>query len=138
MSERPEKTATVLAWVRKAESDFRIAELALKAEPAECPFDAVCFHAQQIVEKYLKALLSYRDIHFRKVHDIEELMQLFPLSLKPPIDAKEQDMLTGYVSTGRYPGLPADPGAEEAREAMVIARQVRDWARTLLPDTVLP
>jgi HEPN domain-containing protein len=138
MTERPEKLATVRAWVRKAESDFRNAENTLKMTPEECPFDTVCFHAQQVVEKYIKALLASRDIHFRKIHDIGELVPLLPSSLKPPIDTKERDTLTGYVTTGRYPGLPDDPGAEEAQGAMTIARRVRYWTRTQLPKTALP
>src|ERR1035438_6081744 len=138
MTERPEKTETVRAWVRKAESDFRNAEHTLKMSPEECPFDTVCFHAQQVVEKYIKALLASNDIHFRKIHDIGDLVVLLPSSLKPPIDTKERDILTGYVTTGRYPGLSVDPGAEEARESMAIACRVRDWTRTQLPKAVLP
>jgi HEPN domain-containing protein len=43
-------------WVAKAEEDFDLAkrERAVSPKPA---FDAICFHAQQAAEKYLKAVL---------------------------------------------------------------------------------
>jgi HEPN domain-containing protein len=45
------------AWVGKAEGAVRTAlrELAVQEQP---DWDGVCFHAQQAVEKYLKALLT--------------------------------------------------------------------------------
>src|SRR5258708_4353902 len=116
----------------KAENDFRNAENTLKMEPEGCPFDTVCFHAQQLIEKYLKALLAHHDVHFRKVHDLSELVLLLPRPLKSPINSTEQDLLTGYISTGRYPSLPDVLGAKEAHEAMGIARRFRDWARIKL------
>jgi HEPN domain-containing protein len=43
-------------WIEMAEADFRTATREVAAE--EFPnYDAVCFHAQQSAEKYLKALL---------------------------------------------------------------------------------
>jgi HEPN domain-containing protein len=36
----------------------------------DSPTDTVCFHAQQCVEKHLKALLVLRAIVFPKTHDI--------------------------------------------------------------------
>jgi HEPN domain-containing protein len=46
-----------LEWVEKAEGDFAAAEreLAVVVDPN---YDAVCFHAQQCAEKYLKARLQ--------------------------------------------------------------------------------
>jgi len=57
-------------WARKAENDLKNATHALKLG-AECPTDTVCFHAQQCVEKYLKALLTFLGIDFPKTHDAE-------------------------------------------------------------------
>ena len=42
----------------------------------DCPYDTVCFHTQQCVEKYLKALLTYLSIDFPKIHDVGELSAL--------------------------------------------------------------
>jgi HEPN domain-containing protein len=43
-------------WVIKAEGDFATAERELRATD-NLNYDAVCFHAQQCAEKYLKARL---------------------------------------------------------------------------------
>ncbi len=44
-------------WIDKAEGDFATAsrEIRVRKSPN---YDAVCFHAQQCAEKYLKALLQ--------------------------------------------------------------------------------
>jgi len=61
-------------WVQKAENDLKIAIDELQTEnPAN---DMVCFHLQQCVEKYLKAFLTLHNQHFRKTHDIAELIEL--------------------------------------------------------------
>lgn len=44
-------------WVEKAEGDFFTAMRELRARKSP-NFDAVCFHAQQMAEKYLKAVLQ--------------------------------------------------------------------------------
>lgn len=49
---------TTREWVDKAEGDATVAERELAApNPVS---DAVCFHAQQCVEKYLKGVLEER------------------------------------------------------------------------------
>jgi HEPN domain-containing protein len=50
--------ATVREWIERAESDLKNASLVLRAGE-RCPSDTVCFHAQQCVEKYLKAYLPF-------------------------------------------------------------------------------
>jgi len=49
-------------WIEKAESDYKAAAV-LRNEP-ERVYDAISFHAQQCVEKYLKAWLSECEIKF--------------------------------------------------------------------------
>lgn len=62
-------------WVQKAEGDFATAkrELQVSIEPN---YDAVCFHAQQCVEKYLKAKLQEANVQFGKIHDLPTLLDL--------------------------------------------------------------
>ena len=47
----------VKEWVDKAEGDFTTASREWRARKCR-NHDAVCFHAQQCIEKYLKALLQ--------------------------------------------------------------------------------
>ena len=56
-------------WVDKAEGDFHTATREARVRKAP-NHDAVCFHAQQCAEKYLKALLQEANIPFGKTHNL--------------------------------------------------------------------
>ena len=56
MPDRNKVLTVISEWVIKAENDLTTAAHTLKLGE-DCPTDTVCFHAQQCVEKYLKALL---------------------------------------------------------------------------------
>lgn len=68
-------------WIAKAEGDFATARRELAA--TNLPnYDAVCFHAQQCAEKYLKAFLQESGIAFPKIHDLAALLtSALPFSL---------------------------------------------------------
>jgi HEPN domain-containing protein len=103
----------------------------------ECPTDAVCFHAQQCVEKYIKALLVYRAIAFPKTHDIHDLRALLPPKLRPKLESKVQQRLTEYAVVLRYPGTGPEVTLTEARKAVAVARRVRKEVRRHLPAAAL-
>lgn len=109
-------------WMVKADSDLKSAGYLLKME--DCPTDTVSFHAQQCVEKYLKAPLVVQGTAFRKTHDlgVGELMILLPARLRPSLDDKEQDRLTEYATVTRYPGDYEPISLAEARKAVQVAR----------------
>lgn len=118
-------------WVAKAENDLTTAVHTLKLGET-CPTDTVVFHAQQCVEKYLKALLLMNMIDFPKTHDLSRLMSLLAPSARPHLTAEEQARLTEYATAARYPEWP-DISLADARRAIAIARRVRKEARSLLP-----
>ncbi|MGH9448212.1 MAG: HEPN domain-containing protein [Terriglobia bacterium] len=61
--------ATVREWVDKAEVDYATAGRELLA--TEFPnFDAVCFHAEQAVEKLMKAMLIHLGVTPPRTHDL--------------------------------------------------------------------
>src|SRR2546426_783597 len=67
----PEKTEYLKQWLRKAREDLEMAEAALQLEkPLTEPS---LFHAQQAAEKSLKALLTFHNVAFRKIHDLNKL-----------------------------------------------------------------
>jgi len=136
MPDREQVVAVVRGWVARAEGDLKTAAHTLKLE-ADCPTETVCFHAQQAVEKYLKALLVLRGIDFPKTHDIEELMSLVPAADRPEIPADEQARLTDYATVMRYPGDYEPISLTEARRAVSMARRVRRTMRGLLPKDAL-
>ena len=127
----------VSEWVLKADNDLKTASHTLEMDD-ECPTDTVCFHAQQCVEKYLKALLVLKSIPFPKTHNIEELIGLLPLDSRPQLADRDQDRLTEYATVTRYPGDYEPIFLVEARQAVRIARRVKTQIRKLLPKQVLP
>ena len=64
----------VAEWIEKAEGDYRTAEREMRVRKAP-NYDAVCFHAQQCAEKYLKAFLAHHQLPFRLIHDLEVLLE---------------------------------------------------------------
>lgn len=102
--------AVVREWLEKADNDLRNAVHTLTLG-AEGPTDTVCFHAQQCVEKYLKAFLVFIEIDFPKTHDIEELMNLIPDRYRPELSIQDQRRLTAYATVTRYPGGYAHPSS---------------------------
>jgi len=133
MSEPHENSGTVRQWIEKAEHDIRNAEYTLTLKK-NCPFDTVCFHAQQCAEKYLKALLVSRSIPFPKTHDLRILMQLVPKEVKLGLRMNEVLPLNRYTIEARYPGDWEPITRKEAKEALAIARMVRQAVRVHLPN----
>jgi len=133
----PNPIITVIReWLTKAENDLLTATHTLTLG-AECPTDTVCFHAQQCVEKYIKALLVFRATPFSKTHNIHEIRALLPPKLRPKLDKKTQDQLTRYATVTRYPHAGRDIILTEARHAVALARRVRREIRQHLPKVAL-
>jgi HEPN domain-containing protein len=61
------------AWIAKAENDLLNVENNLLA--SRVPWDTVCFHAQQVAEKLLKAFLVFRG--YREIVLATLLISLF-------------------------------------------------------------
>jgi HEPN domain-containing protein/predicted nucleotidyltransferase len=123
-------------WLRKADNDLKTAAHTLTLGK-DCPTETVSFHAQQCIEKYIKALLVFRATPFPKTHDIHELRALLPPKLRPRLDRKVQKRLTEYAAVLRYPESGPDIPLAEARQAVAIARRVRKEVRRHLPRAAL-
>ena len=121
---------TAKEWIDKAEADFSTAARELKA--VESPnFDAVCFHAQQCVEKLMKALLIHLGIVPPRTHDLTELDRLLaPVCPQWSWSVQDLRFLTRAAVDFRYPGESAD--REEATESLDIATRLGAELRALL------
>jgi HEPN domain-containing protein len=116
-----------LEWIEKAEGDFHLLEREIRARKNP-NYDAVCFHAEQCAEKYLKGRLIEGNISFPKTHDLVLLLDLV-LSLEPLWEVLRDDLsfLSGFGVEFRYPGESAD--LEMAKVAMKRCRTFRTLAR---------
>ena len=52
--------------LKKAETDLQGAEVLYKSDNEFLDVEIVFFHLQQSIEKFLKAVLSYRGIHYKR------------------------------------------------------------------------
>ena len=73
------------------------------------PLRRPLLHAQQAVEKVLKALLVLKGVQVPRTHSISELITLLAeLGFDIPVDVQEASALTDYAVAARYPG-PSEP-----------------------------
>jgi HEPN domain-containing protein len=114
-------------WIQKAEGDFvsALREYQARKRPN---FDAAGFHAQQCVEKYIKALLQMHNIQFEKIHDLLALKEL-SLSFFPELELYEQSLayLNQFAVAFRYPGESAT--REHAKRAVKVMKELRSVLR---------
>jgi len=117
-------------WIKKAEGDFQTAEREMRVRKTP-NYDAVCFHAQQCAEKYLKAFLTDRHVPFRPIHDLEVLLEAIR-SVGPDFELIRDLLLllNDYAVDIRYPGDEATK--DEARAAVRAMRAVRTFVRRRL------
>lgn len=94
-------------WIEKAEDDYAVSKREMNVKDGSP--NAVCFHSQQLAEKYFKAFLFKNEVDFPKTHDLIELLRL-SIKLNPSIEKcrKELDRLQDYAVLYRYPGASAD------------------------------
>jgi HEPN domain-containing protein len=120
----------VKEWRDKAQGDYATAQRELNA-PQNPNYDAVCFHAQQCIEKLMKAALIQRHIVPPKTHDLFQLDQLLrPACTDWQTAVDELRFLSRAAVDFRYPGEFAD--REEAEEAFAICSAFREVLLTIL------
>ncbi|MDH5428718.1 MAG: HEPN domain-containing protein [Nitrospirota bacterium] len=113
-------------------ADRDINTMTLLAKIAESDDEAIGFHAQQAVEKCLKAVLSLHQIPFRKTHDLGELMDLLSDAGKPtPPETNEIEFLNPFAVTFRYDLIDLETFDRNHATALVV--KVRHWVATQIP-----
>jgi len=113
------------SWIDLAEEDYLILRSSLRRKRPLT--SGACFHAQQCVEKHLKAILISRKRPFPKTHDLRLLNNLCTeAGIFVEIDPDLLDQLPAYAIHTRYPG--DYPTIEEAKQALSITKVVRKFA----------
>lgn len=112
------------AWLARAADD----ELSTRAVLKEGAPSTGCFLAQQMVEKYLKAMLVFHGRHVRKIHDLLELETLL-VEVASDIGAIHEDLrlLNRYYIEPRYPADMPEFTLAECREAFEAALRIKEF-----------
>ncbi|MBF0205000.1 MAG: HEPN domain-containing protein [Desulfamplus sp.] len=116
-----------MEWLKAAELDLESIKYLIVSEYLT---PVVAFHAQQAVEKSLKALLEFKKIRIPKIHKLQTLVDLAEVQC----DEKEEDlliMLDNLYIDARYPGdfglLPdGKPTLNDAQEFYNFASETTD------------
>jgi len=113
-------------WIEKAEKDHLVAVREMELTPP-VP-EAVCFHSQQCIEKYMKAILQENKVEPERTHDLDILLRKCNEFL-PDLEHYRDEIikLSVYAVNVRYPG--SEVLEEEAREILEITRRIRELIR---------
>jgi len=123
----PTEVAAILS--RKAEGDAKV--MRKLAGDEEIADDAVGFHAQQAIEKWLKAVIASRGEDFEYTHDIRHLIvraKLEPGEAGQPFDIRQAINLTEYAVPLRYEDLLDTEPLDRASTVSLID-EVERWAK---------
>jgi HEPN domain-containing protein len=120
------------AWVAKADSD--LLNITNNLAAARVPWDTVCFHAQQVAEKMLKAFLAWKEQDLLRTHDLVALLTQCVV-IDPGLADLEGDCrtLTYYAIGSRYPDTLYEPDEDDGRQMMDAMDRVRTAVLSRLP-----
>ncbi|MEW6681140.1 MAG: HEPN domain-containing protein [bacterium] len=128
-----ERLNLAFVWFKKGDNDLKNAKIVIETE--DPPTDTVCFHCQQLAEKYLKGFLVYHNCEFEKEHDLGYLVNLccsIDNSFDTILDIVEN--LTPYAVEARYPtDIFYEYEVDEAREAIRNAEYIKEFIRRKFP-----
>ena len=117
-------------WIDFANEDLELAKLALE----KAIYNQTCFHAQQGLEKGLKAFLKTRQVGIPRIHGLSELVSLcrnYDDAFVKLEDACAK--LDPYYIPTRYPdvfpgtGMEGLPTRQKAEEAVALLKDGLSW-----------
>ncbi len=126
-----ERELTTLLMQKADQDEYALRRL---AEDEQVPNEILGFHAQQSVEKRMKAVLARNGVVYRKTHDILELIDVLNdnhLLFPPELESVQK--LTRYAVELRY-GIPLPPQTPLLSSALLLdyTAKVRVWADGLI------
>jgi HEPN domain-containing protein len=111
---------------KAAQDEFAADRLAALTES---PDEVIGFHLQQAAEKLLKALLCFAGVHYRRTHNLGELIHLLGRAghhLPSELDGLRD--LTPYAVEWRYDFIPEEGGSPlERASARALVSSLRRW-----------
>ena len=128
---KPEIISKVKEWLKYGDDDFRLAKLGLSMG-YDAPYHLIAYHAQQSVEKYLKAYLVFFGVDFPYTHNLMRLLELCPEKEDWSENLEKVEKLIPYAVSTRYPGFDDVVTEKEAKEAVLIAKSVNEIIRRIL------
>jgi HEPN domain-containing protein len=126
---KPEHLEVARSLLSKAAGD--LAALRLLAADASQADHVVGFHAQQTVEKSIKAVLASREVEIPMTHDVGYLVTLATDIEDLPTDVASSRWLTPWAGGWRY---DAETSPIDRPTAVTVAEAAFDWATALIDN----
>jgi HEPN domain-containing protein len=125
----PEGRNLARVLVRKAEGDAKA--MRFLASNPEIDDESIGFHAQQAVEKWVKAVMASSGLPEERTHDLGGLLDILAAAeIELPPGSDRLDFLTGFAVPLRYEErLDLDPLDRDGVVALV--DEVGEWAERL-------
>lgn len=118
-----------LRFLKLAERDIRAFNV-LKQSP-DIDLTTVCFHAQQAVEKSLKAVLIYHGKDPTRTHDLNKILySLMDENIVFPLSIEEISKLNPFAVIFRYDDIEIKTVTRE--EAQNIVETIYEWSKEIL------
>lgn len=118
--------------MEKAAGDEKI--LVRLIDDEDIPDDGLGFHAQQAVEKMIKAVLAQNEVAYERTHNIAYLLTLLDgASIAKPDQADDLPNLSPWAAELRYGRQPE--AAPDRAEMRVLVEQTKIWADAQLAAT---
>jgi HEPN domain-containing protein len=119
--------------LRLADRDLAAFHVLCRAD--EIHFSIVCFHAQQVIEKCLKAALFCRRIAFRRTHDLAMLSGLLlEHQVALPLSADELASLNPCAVMFRYDDVEFEIATLSPATLAEMVISTRRWADDVYRD----
>jgi HEPN domain-containing protein len=110
-------------WLYRANEDIAVIDSLFKTDPIFYT-STICFHAEQAVEKFLKAFLVYHNVDFPRTHDVDFLL-LECRKINPDDFDVELGSLVDFGVDIRYPDDFYIPDKEETIQYRDIAHTIK-------------
>ncbi len=118
-------------WEAYALDDEKVAEMILREDG---PPNPLCFHAQQMAEKYLKAYLLRSGKRFEKKHQLVYLLDLCREIDDSFVELTDDAalLMAFYIET-RYPGDIPEFTLGECKDGLEAAKRIKSFVLKKLP-----
>lgn len=121
-------TEEIVHWfVQRGDRHLYAADVLVTHDGEEAA-DAACYHAEEAVDKYLKALLTLHGIAAPRTHDLNYIHNLIPREHRLDITTSDLIFLSTYGIERWW-----DPDHEQARKALAVAQTVSRLTVEKLP-----
>jgi HEPN domain-containing protein len=114
-----------------AKGDLETTEVLLAAKKGRP--ENICFYAQQVIEKSLKALLCHKGLPIPFTHSIELILDRLGKDSQPP-HGSDLIVLTDFATIRRYEEGNEIIDQDDLNASVEAARQTLDWAESQITD----